>query len=155
MTSTTDTERIREVVQGSPGDPPPPKREGWTPPPPEPLPVIDRDRIVEEVVTRRLVVVDSKRRERVVIEEADNPDQMMQIEVRSSDGESAWSINVGINADSDDDENGYVFMIANGRGHQVTIHTDPADASVTVESAGLGIPSATLANDALTFKTMY
>jgi hypothetical protein len=152
MTSTTDaTDRVREIVRGNPNDPPPPKRDGWTPPSPPRLPVVDRARIVDEVVTRRLVVVDSQNRERLVIEERPT-DDMMRIEVASADYASSFSIDVGIERTAGEP---YALIVANARGHSVVIHVDADDSSVEVENAGLGIPTAKLTNEVLEFKTIH
>jgi hypothetical protein len=149
--STQAIDRVREVVRGNPNDPPPPRRADWTPPTMPSLRVVDTARIVEEVVTRRLVVVDSQGRERVVIEEQPT-DDMMRIEIASTDYGSSFSIDVGIEPT---EREPYAYIVANAKGHSVAIHVDPNDSSVVVENVGLGTPSATLTNEALEFKTIH
>jgi hypothetical protein len=151
MTRTKD--RVRDIVEGKPNDPAFTKAPGWTPPerPLRRLPVVDRDRIVEEVVTRRLVVVDSKGRERVVIGEGPGRDELM-IEVVSADGEASFSVDVGI---EDSEHESYAYIVATAPRRSVTLHAGAYDCSVEVENVGLGIPSARLTNEALEFKTIH
>ena len=150
MSDTID--RACEIVVGDPDNPlprhPPGWTSGYTAPP---VPVVDPARVVEEVVTRRLVVVDSQDRERVVIAENRDTDEM-RIEVVSSDGEASFTIMVGIEPSMNDP---YALIVADGPHHNVTIHAGGRDCSIALEKMGLDIPNATLTNEALEFKTIH
>ena len=147
------TERVREVITGDPKKALPPptdrapiERSSFSGPA-----VVDRSRIVEEVVTRRLVVVDSQRRERVVIEEACGG-EMMRIEVVAPDYAATFSIDVGIEPMVDQP---YALMSLSSGRNSIVLSVDTTDGHIEIERVESQTPNARLLHDGLEFHTNY
>jgi hypothetical protein len=115
------------------------------------LPVVDPERVTDEIICRRFVLVDSKNRERVAIEQ--RPTGTIGFMIASRQNDAHLWIEVG---DGEDGEDGYVLVSLSGSGRQsIVMTTDEDGAELTMEEASLNTPHVILTNAGLDIHRDY